>query len=106
MLVRTFSAIILCRNCMLLIARQVWKLTACDLCEIARNSVLQSGYPHDSKQHWVSDTYWKLGPEGNDIKKTNVPGVRMQFRKDILNGELKLIEEGAMKWQNRQGRRR
>lgn len=25
------------------IAAQVWKLSTCDLCEIARNSVLQSG---------------------------------------------------------------
>lgn len=26
--------------------RQVWKLSATDLCEIARNSVLHSGFPH------------------------------------------------------------
>ena len=26
-------------------AAQVWKLSATDLCEIARNSVLHSGYP-------------------------------------------------------------
>lgn len=25
---------------------QVWKLSATDLCEIARNSVLHSGFPH------------------------------------------------------------
>jgi hypothetical protein len=28
------------------IAAQVWKLSTCDMCEIARNSVLQSGFPH------------------------------------------------------------
>lgn len=28
---------------------QVWKLSACDLCEIARNSVYQSGFPHEAK---------------------------------------------------------
>lgn len=28
------------------IAAQVWKLSTCDLCEIARNSVLQSGLSH------------------------------------------------------------
>ena len=27
------------------VAAQVWKLSATDLCEIARNSVLHSGYP-------------------------------------------------------------
>lgn len=28
------------------IAAQLWKLSTCDLCEIARNSVLQSGLSH------------------------------------------------------------
>ena len=32
-------------------AAQVWKLSATDLCEIARNSVLHSGYP---PQVWPS----------------------------------------------------
>ena len=30
--------------------------------------------------HWVHTEYWKLGPEGNDIQKTNVPALRMRFR--------------------------
>ncbi|XP_058108265.1 uncharacterized protein LOC131251525 [Magnolia sinica] len=30
-------------------AAQVWKLTACDLCEIARNSAHQSGFSHAAK---------------------------------------------------------
>ena len=29
------------------IAAQVWKLSTCDMCEIARNSVQQSGFPHE-----------------------------------------------------------
>lgn len=28
------------------IAAQVWQLSNCDRCELARNSVLQSGFPH------------------------------------------------------------
>lgn len=28
------------------IAAQLWKLSTCDVCEIARNSVLQSGLCH------------------------------------------------------------
>ena len=28
---------------------QVWKLSATDLCEVARNSVLHSGFPHQVK---------------------------------------------------------
>eukprot|EP00959_Pyramimonas_sp_CCMP1952_P306717 6419017-Pyramimonas_sp.AAC.1 len=76
-------------------ARQVWKLTACDLCEIARNSVMQSGFPHDTKKHWVSDEYWLPGPAGNDMRKTNVPNIRMQFRLDVLATEHKLVTDGA-----------
>lgn len=31
---------------------QVWKLSSCDLCEIARNSVYQSGFSHALKVHF------------------------------------------------------
>ena len=33
---------------------QVWKLSSCDLCEIARNSVYQSGFSHALKVHFLS----------------------------------------------------
>ena len=29
------------------IAAQVWKLSQCDMCELARNSVLMSGFNHE-----------------------------------------------------------
>ena len=29
------------------IAAQVWKLSPCDMCELARNSVLMSGFEHE-----------------------------------------------------------
>ncbi|XP_058068974.1 uncharacterized protein LOC131218400 [Magnolia sinica] len=32
------------------VAAQVWKLTACDLCEIARNSAYKSGFSHAAKE--------------------------------------------------------
>ena len=59
---------------------QMWKFSSTDLCEIARNSVLHSGFPHECKKHWLASTYWKPGPHGNDIQKTNVPNLRMRFR--------------------------
>lgn len=31
------------------IAAQVWKLSSCDMCELARNSVLMSDFPHEVK---------------------------------------------------------
>ena len=34
--------------------------------------------------HWVHTQYWKMGPEGNDIQKTNVPALRMRFRQAWL----------------------
>lgn len=36
------------------IAAQLWKLSTCDVCEIARNSVLQSGLSHQVRhQHHI-----------------------------------------------------
>lgn len=32
------------------IATQVWKLSSCDMCELARNSVLMSGFSHEVLQ--------------------------------------------------------
>lgn len=32
------------------IAAQLWKLSTCDVCEIARNSVLQSGLSHQVRR--------------------------------------------------------
>ena len=77
------------------VAASVWKLSAADLCEIARNSVLNSDFPHEDKQHWVSDRYWIPGPRGNDMKKTNVPNIRVQFRNDVLAAERALVAAGV-----------
>ena len=83
------------------VAAQVWKLSSTDLCEIARNGVLHSGFPHSCKKHWVSGDYWKPGPEGNDIHKTNVPNLRLRFRHETYTGELQLLLAGLLKWRAR-----
>lgn len=62
------------------IAAQVWKFTPCDLCEIARNSVLQSGWEDSKKSHWLGHNYHIPGPAGNDIHRTNVPNIRVEYR--------------------------
>ncbi|KAL6003363.1 hypothetical protein ACLOJK_023586 [Asimina triloba] len=59
------------------IAASVWKLSSCDLCEIARNS-----------------SYYKRGPEGNDIHKTNVPHIRVEFRDMIWREEMQQVYLG------------
>ncbi|XP_073955570.1 AMP deaminase 2-like [Choristoneura fumiferana] len=65
------------------------------MCELARNSVLMSGFSHELKQHWLGADYAREGPAGNDITRTNVPDVRLSFRHDTLLDELDNIFRGA-----------
>ncbi|CAH9118113.1 unnamed protein product [Cuscuta epithymum] len=76
------------------VAAKVWKLNSCDLCEIARNSVYQSGFSHADKLHWLGNKYFKRGPEGNDIHKTNVPNMRISFRHDTWMEEITYVYRG------------
>ncbi|KAG8589164.1 hypothetical protein GDO81_006284 [Engystomops pustulosus] len=75
------------------IATQVWKLSSCDMCELARNSVLMSGFPHKVKSYWLGPNYLREGPEGNDIRRTNVPDIRVGYRYETLCEELMLITQ-------------
>ncbi len=70
------------------IAHNVFKLSMVDMCEISRNSILHSGFPHSRKKECVSNTYWLPGPSGNDTSKTNVPPIRVAFRSEVLSNEL------------------
>ena len=78
------------------IAAQIFKLSSSDLCELARNSVLMSGFSHDVKQvqgqiirkkktekkfqHWLGPNYTAEGVASNDITRTNVPDIRVAYR--------------------------
>ncbi|XP_053180252.1 AMP deaminase 3 isoform X2 [Scomber japonicus] len=77
------------------IAAQLWKLSTCDVCEIARNSVLQSGLSHEDKKHFLGVNYLKDGPEGNDIRRTNVAQIRMAYRHETLCNELSFIVDAV-----------
>ncbi|XP_030833471.1 AMP deaminase 2 isoform X2 [Strongylocentrotus purpuratus] len=77
------------------IAVQVWKLTTCDMCELARNSVVMSGFDNDTKDHWLGPNHRKEGPAGNEITRTNVPDIRVAFRHETLCGELLTICRAA-----------
>lgn len=35
------------------------------------------------QSHWLGKKYYKRGPEGNDIHKTNVPHMRISFRHEV-----------------------
>ncbi|XP_020522307.1 AMP deaminase [Amborella trichopoda] len=76
------------------IAASVWKLSSCDLCEIARNSVYQSGFSHALKSHWIGNKYYIRGPDGNDVRKTNVPHIRVEFRDTIWREEMQQVYLG------------
>ena len=77
------------------IAKQIYRLSQADTCEIARNSVLQSGYSDEEKIHWLGSLdRWK-----NDILKTNVPNIRIRFRHKtwleewlVLKGESEVMD--------------
>lgn len=71
------------------IAAQVWKLSSCDMCELARNSVLMSDFPHEVKQHFIGANYMREGVMSNDIKRTNVPDIRVGYRYETLCDELR-----------------
>lgn len=74
------------------VAAQIWKLSSVDMCEIARNSCLASGFDLVAKKHWLGDNCDLPGPLGNSIEKTNVPDRRISFRFSLLRNEWDLIE--------------
>lgn len=71
------------------IAKQILHLTSVDLCEIARNSVLQSGFPESDKEHWLGCPNFY---EDCSVASTNVPPLRRSFRRQQMKDELQLLE--------------
>ena len=49
------------------VAAQVWKLSPNDMCELAVNSVKQSGFSEENKRAFLSNRYRIPGPLGNEI---------------------------------------
>ncbi|KAI1770933.1 AMP deaminase [Hypoxylon cercidicola] len=62
------------------VAAQIYKLSPVDMCELAKNSVKQSGYEYSIKQQWLGDKFNLPGKDGNNMAKTNVPDRREEFR--------------------------
>ncbi|KAI9139134.1 hypothetical protein BKA69DRAFT_1110009 [Paraphysoderma sedebokerense] len=76
------------------VAAQIYKLSNVDMCELAKNSVVQSGWETQIKKHWLGNKYYIPGPEGNDIHKTNIPNIRVTYRYLTLVEELNLLFTG------------
>ena len=72
------------------VAAQIYKLSAVDMCELARNSVVQSGFEGSVKARWLGPDYILPGVAGNNMDKSNVPNIRVAFRHQVL------MEEHAM----------
>lgn len=73
------------------VAAQIYKLSNVDMCELARNSVLQSGFEAAMKKHWIGKEYLTRGPAGNVMEKTNVPDVRLSYRHETYLHEIGLM---------------
>jgi AMP deaminase len=70
------------------VAAQIYKLSAVDMCELAKNSVTQSGFEHSIKQRWLGPDFNLPGVKGNMMAKSNVPNIRQGFRHETLLQEL------------------
>ena len=73
------------------VAAQVWRLSSTDLCEMARNSVLQSGFEDVFKRHFLGRHYDAPGAAGNDIRQTNVPDIRVRYRHEAWRNEMDMV---------------
>ncbi|KAI0478671.1 AMP deaminase [Xylariaceae sp. FL0804] len=79
------------------VAAQIYKLSPVDMCELAKNSVKQSGYEHTIKKQWLGEHYNLPGKEGNKMIKTNVPDRREEFRHHTWVEEHRMISSYTSK---------
>ena len=90
---------------------QIYKFPQSSLAELARNSVIQSGFEMEVKRHWLGQKWYLPGAAGNEINKvgrslrslliagihvqlsaqTNVPNLRLEYRRQTLLEELTMI---------------
>jgi AMP deaminase len=62
---------IVCLNYLILTMFQILKLPQSSLAELARNSVIQSGFEMEIKRHWLGQEWYLPGAAGNDINKVS-----------------------------------
>lgn len=81
------------------IASKVWKLSPNDLCEIARNSVLMSGFDHEFKRERLGKLFFLSSSKSNDTLKTHLSDIRVAYRYDTYHTEISLLEHvGGLKF--------
>ncbi|PRP86453.1 AMP deaminase [Planoprotostelium fungivorum] len=81
------------------IAAKRWRFSECDLAEIAKNSVIQSGFTRKEKEQWLGPNFLKSGVAGNDSQFSNLPNIRASFREENLAAEFADLRNYASKLQ-------
>ena len=69
----------------------MFRLSECDLAEIAVNSIMISGFSHEEKVRMLGEGYHLGEPEHLDPGKTSLPYPRVAFRHRTLVQEHSLI---------------
>ncbi|KAL0936649.1 AMP deaminase [Colletotrichum truncatum] len=75
------------------VAAQIYKLSPVDMCELAKNSVKQSGFESAIKEQWLGPAFKLPGKAGNAMVKTNVPDRREEFRYQTLMEERDMLQK-------------
>ncbi|CAD7963384.1 unnamed protein product [Amoebophrya sp. A120] len=72
------------------VAKQLYKYSNIDLCEIARNSCLQGGFSDATKAKQLGTSLWNLFPfpRSNNPDVTNIPDIRCRYRYETLMDRL------------------
>jgi AMP deaminase len=77
------------------IAAKVWRFSMNDLCEIARNSVLQSGYSAEWKAEKLGHRYFFSSSLGNDPNKSHMSNIRQAYRFEAYHAECAVLDSLA-----------
>ena len=57
---------------------QIYKFPQSSLAELARNSVIQSGFEMEVKRHWLGQDWYLPGDAGNEINKVCVASLEFE----------------------------
>lgn len=74
------------------VAARVWGLSPNDLCEIARYSVLHSGFDDDFKRASIGDRWYMSSSLGNDPHRTHLSDIRVAYRFETYHTEVAFLE--------------
>ena len=70
---------------------QTFRLRATDQAELARNSILISGFSDAKKAEWLGTRFFDVTPKGNIPAKSGISNVRAQYRADCLADERNFV---------------